>query len=159
MSVPPESAVPPPSPDDVPPPPIGPSREERQWALFAHLSALLAGLLTGHWLGVGCFIGPLIIWLAKREGMPFVDDQAKEALNFNITVAIAALVCGLLMFVLIGFVLLPILGVLWLVCVILAAIKANEGERYRYPFALRFESSRRQGFGTGGCVAATGSFS
>ncbi|MEY2149447.1 MULTISPECIES: DUF4870 domain-containing protein [Rhodanobacter] len=138
MSVPPESAVPPPSPDDVPPPPIGPSREERQWALFAHLSALLAGLLTGHWLGVGCFIGPLIIWLAKREGMPFVDDQAKEALNFNITVAIAALVCGLLMFVLIGFVLLPILGVLWLVCVILAAIKANEGERYRYPFALRF---------------------
>ena len=138
MSVPPESAVPPPSPDDVPPPPIGPSREERQWALFAHLSALLAGLLTGHWLGVGCFIGPLIIWLAKREGMPFVDDQAKEALNFNITVAIAALVCGLLMFVLVGFVLLPILGVLWLVCVILAAIKANEGERYRYPFALRF---------------------
>ena len=138
MSVSPESAVPPPSPDDVPPPPIGPSREERQWALFANLSALLAGLLTGHWLGVGCFIGPLIIWLAKREGMPFVDDQAKEALNFNITVAIAALVCGLLMFVLIGFVLLPILGVLWLVCVILAAIKANEGERYRYPFALRF---------------------
>ncbi|TAM21451.1 MAG: DUF4870 domain-containing protein [Rhodanobacter sp.] len=138
MSVPPESAVPPPSPDDVPPPPIGPSREERQWALFAHLSALLAGLLTGHWLGVGCFIGPLIIWLVKRESMPFVDDQAKEALNFNITVAIAALVCWLLMFVLIGFVLLPILGVLWLVCVILAAIKANEGERYRYPFALRF---------------------
>nr|WP_253260939.1 DUF4870 domain-containing protein [Rhodanobacter glycinis] len=106
--------------------------------MFAHLSALLAGLLTGHWLGVGCFIGPLIIWLVKRESMPFVDDQAKEALNFNITVAIAALVCGLLMFVLIGFVLLPILGVLWLVCVILAAVKANEGERYRYPFALRF---------------------
>jgi uncharacterized Tic20 family protein len=126
----------PPAPDDMPPP-VGPSREERQWALLAHLSALLAGLLTGHWLGVGCFIGPLIIWLAKREGMPFVDDQAKEALNFNITVAIAALVCGLLMFVLIGFVLLPILGVLWLVCLILAAIKANEGERYRYPFALR----------------------
>ena len=138
MSVPPESAVPPPSPDDLPPPVDGPSREERQWALFAHLSALLAGLLTGHWLGVGCFIGPLIIWLAKRDGMPFVDDQAREALNFNITVAIAALVCGLLMFVLIGFVLLPILGVLWLVCLVIAAVKANEGERYRYPFALRF---------------------
>lgn len=138
MSVPPESAVPPPPPDDMPPPVGGPSREERQWALFAHLSALLAGLLTGHWLGVGCFIGPLIIWLVKREHMPFVDDQAKEALNFNITVAIAALICGLLMFVLIGFVLLPILGILWLVCLILAAVKANEGERYRYPFALRF---------------------
>lgn len=138
MSVPPESAVPPPPPDDVPPSSVGPSREERQWALFAHLSALLAGLLTGHWLGVGCFIGPLIIWLTKRDGMPFVDDQAKEALNFNITVAIAALICGLLMFVLIGLVLLPILGILWLVCVILAAVKSNEGERYRYPFALRF---------------------
>jgi len=122
----------------VPPSGALPS-EERTWGMLAHLSSLLGGLLTaafgGGW---GCFIGPLIVWLVKKDTMPFVDDQGKEALNFNITVAIAALVCGLLMFVLIGFVLLPILGVLWLVCVILAAIKANEGERYRYPFALRF---------------------
>jgi len=144
MSVPPDSVVPPPPPagEPVPPPePFGavavPSHEERQWALFAHLSALLGGLLTSTFLGLGCLIGPLIIWLVKKDTMPFVDDQAKEALNFNITVAIAAVVCGVLMFVLIGFVLLPLLGLAWLVFIIIAAIKANEGERYRYPFTLR----------------------
>ena len=142
MSVPPDSIVPPPPHEPVPPPePLDtagmPSHEERQWALFAHLSALLGGLLTSTFLGLGCLLGPLIIWLVKRETMPFVDDQAKEALNFYITVAIAAVVCGLLMFVLIGFVLLPLLGLAWLVFIIIAAIKANEGERYRYPFTLR----------------------
>ncbi|WP_200948992.1 DUF4870 domain-containing protein [Frateuria sp. Soil773] len=116
---------------------MAPSHEERQWALFAHLAALLGGLVTGSFLGLGCFLGPLIIWLVKKDTMPFVNDQAKEALNFNITVAIGALVCGVLMFVLIGFVLLPLLGIYWLVFIIIASIKANEGERYRYPFTLR----------------------
>ena len=143
MSVPPESVVPPPPGEPPPSPsfddePSGlPSREERQWAMFAHLAALLGGLVTSQFLGLGCILGPLIIWLVKKDSMPFVDDQGKEALNFNITVAIAALVCGVLMFVLIGFVLLPLLGIAWLVFVILAAIKANEGVRYRYPFTLR----------------------
>lgn len=149
MSVPPESVIPPPPPGPPPSPPSFepeppepplqdmPSREERQWALFAHLSALLGGLVTSHVWGLGCLLGPLIIWLVKKDSMPFVDDQAKEALNFNITVAIAALVCGLLMVVLIGFVLLPLLGLAWLVFVIIASVKANEGERYRYPFTLR----------------------
>ncbi|MEI7036396.1 DUF4870 domain-containing protein [Fulvimonas yonginensis] len=143
MSVPPDSVVPPPPPGDQAPPPEPiepsgmPTHEERQWALFAHLSALLGGLVTSTFLGLGCLIGPLIIWLLKKDSLPFVDDQAKEALNFNITVAIAAMVCGVLMFVLIGFVLLPLLGLAWLVFVIIASIKANEGERYRYPFTLR----------------------
>lgn len=144
MSVPPDSVVPPPPPHEPVPPPepldaVGmPSREERQWALFAHLSALLGGLVTSHFFGLGCLIGPLVIWLIKKDTMPFVDDQAKEALNFNITVAIAAVVCWILVFVLIGIPLLILLGVAWLVFVIIAAIKANEGERYRYPFTLRF---------------------
>jgi len=142
MSVPPESVIPPAPSDPTTTVPssvstVMPSHEERQWALFSHLAALLGGLVTGHFLGMGCFIGPLIIWLVKKDSMPFVDDQAKEALNFNITVAIAAMVCGVLMFVLIGFVLLPALAVVWLVLIIVAAIKANAGERYRYPFALR----------------------
>src|SRR4026209_2490833 len=67
-----------------------PSAEELQWAMFAHLSALLGGLLTSGWGGsVGFFIGPLVIWLMKKDTMPFVDDQAKEALNFAITILIA----------------------------------------------------------------------
>lgn len=137
MSVPPDDVVPPPPPHDEAPSVGVPTAEERQWAMFAHLSALIGGLLTGHWLGIGCFLAPLIIWLVKKDTMPFVADQAKEALNFNITVAIAGLICGLLMFVLIGFVLLPVLGIVWLVMIIMAAIKANEGVTYRYPFALR----------------------
>ena len=141
MSVPPESVVPPPPPGD---PLVGePSHDQRQWAMFAHLSALLGGLLTGHWLGIGCFLGPLVIWLMKKEVMPFVDDQGKEALNFNITMAIVSAILlaltvvtfgiGLVLTVPVGIV----IGIAWLVFTIMAAVKASEGERYRYPFALR----------------------
>jgi hypothetical protein len=129
MSVPPESVTPSPPSDPVT---VGPSAEERQWAMFAHLSAL-AGLV----IPFGSIIGPLVIWLIKKDTMPFVNDQGKEALNFNITVAIAAIVCWILFFVLIGMLLLPVLVILWLVFVIIATIKANEGTTYRYPFALR----------------------
>jgi uncharacterized protein len=122
----------------------GISAEERQWAMFAHLSALLGGFVTAGWAGsIGCFIGPLVIWMVKKETMPFVDDQAKEALNFNITVAIVffALFLMTLLTLGIGIVLtLPlmiIVGLAWLVLTIIASIKANQGERYRYPFALR----------------------
>jgi uncharacterized protein len=118
--------------------------EERQWAMFAHLSALLGGFVTAGWAGsIGCFIGPLVIWMVKKETMPFVDDQAKEALNFNITVAIVffALFLMTLLTLGIGIVLtLPLMivvGLAWLVLTIIAAMKANQGERYRYPFALR----------------------
>jgi uncharacterized Tic20 family protein len=120
-----------------------PSHEERQWALFAHLSALLGGLLTGAFAGLGCFIGPLVIWLIKKDTMPFVDDQAKEALNFNITVAIVAVVLVLLTVMTLGIglvIAIPVgivVGIAWLVFTIIAAIKANEGVRYRYPFTLR----------------------
>jgi uncharacterized protein len=131
MSVPPESVTPPPPPPSDPVT-VGPSAEERQWAMFAHLSAL-AGLV----MPFGSIIGPLVIWLIKKDTMPFVNDQGKEALNFNITVAVAAIVCGLLCIVLIGFLLLPVLVILWLVFVIVGTIKANEGTLYRYPFALR----------------------
>ncbi|MGN6384411.1 MAG: DUF4870 domain-containing protein [Dyella sp.] len=133
MSVPPDDVVPPPPPHDEAPASIVPSAEERQWAMFGHLSALL-GLVTAGW---ACFLGPLVIWLVKKDTMPFVADQAKEALNFNITVMIAGAICWILVFVLIGFVLLWALAIVWIVFTILAAIKANEGVTYRYPFALR----------------------
>ena len=142
MSVPPESVIPPPPSD---PSQVGvPSAEERQWAMFAHLSSLLGAILTGAFGGGwGCFIGPLIIWLVKKDTMPFVNDQGKEALNFNITVAIAFLVLLLLSVMTLGIgliIAIPlwiIIGIAWLVFTIIAAIKANEGVRYRYPFTLR----------------------
>lgn len=110
----------------------GPSAEERQWAMFAHLSTLV-GLL----IPFGSLLGPLIIWQIKKAEMPFVDDQGKEALNFQITVFLAVVVCIVLMFILIGMLLLPIVGIAWLVLSIMAGIKANNGETYRYPFTLR----------------------
>ena len=146
MSVPPESASPQPSSSytQPPPPPAGtPSAEERQWAMFAHLSALLGGLVTGWVGGWGWFLGPLIIWLVKKDTMPFVNDQAKEALNFNITITIIFVILAILGFATlgIGFLLIGplmlIIGLAALVFIIIAAIKSNEGVAYRYPFALR----------------------
>jgi uncharacterized Tic20 family protein len=140
MSVPPESVVPPPPSEhigDIP-------AEERTWAMFAHLSALLGALLTASLgAGWGCFIGPLVIWLVKKDTMPFVADQAKEALNFNISVAIASVVLLVLSAITFGIGLIiaiplwVIIGIGWLVLTIIAGVKANEGVRYRYPFALR----------------------
>lgn len=128
-----------------PPAPGGtPGAAERQWAMFAHLSAIVGGLLTSQVIGgIGCILGPLIIWLAKKDTMPFVADQAREALNFNISVALVML-AGLLLGLLtlgIGLVLaapvMLVVGIAALVLVIIAAIRANDGVAYRYPFALR----------------------
>lgn len=138
MNTPPEEPV---TPQDTPATEIDPAA--RQWAMFAHLSALLGTLVTGWAGGVGCFIGPLVIWLAKKDDMPFVNDQGKEALNFNLTVAIAFLVLTLfwigtfgigLIVAIPGYIL---VGLYWLVMTIVASIKANEGVTYRYPICLR----------------------
>ena len=128
-----------------PPPPSDgvPSKEERQWAMFAHLSALVGGLLTSAIGGWGFFIGPLVIWLLKKDEMPFAGDQAKEALNFNITVSAIFLILLILTILSLGLgaiLTLPhmlVLGIGALVLIIMAAIKANDGVAYRYPFAIR----------------------
>lgn len=110
-----------------------PGPEERNWAVICHLSALL-GLVV--W-GVGIMLGPLIVWLIKKDTLPFVNEQGKEALNFQITVFLVGLVCSALVFVLIGIPLLVALGIADLVFVVIAAIKASEGVGYRYPVSLR----------------------
>lgn len=109
-----------------------PDQEARTWGMLCHLSAL-----TGLFTLVGFILGPLVVWLLKKDALPFVDDQGKEALNFQITMALLFCVCWALMFVLIGLLLMPILGLVNIVLVIIASVKANNGERYRYPFALR----------------------
>jgi uncharacterized Tic20 family protein len=86
---------------------------------------------------LGNIVGPLIIWLIKRDEMSFVSDQGREALNFNISMTIYMMVAGVLIFVLIGIPLMIVLGIAWLVLTILAAVKANEGVAYRYPLTLR----------------------
>ncbi len=109
------------------------SRDERNLAMFAHLSAF-AGLLFP---AGGNVIAPLIIWLTQREKSAFVADQSLESLNFNITVFLASIACAFLFIVGIGILLGIVLGIYWLVGTILGAVRASEGQRFRHKFTLR----------------------
>ena len=126
----PPAAAPPPSHHSGVPVP------ERQWGMFAHLSAFSAcvGIPFGN------IVGPLIMFLIKKDEYPFGGDQAKEALNFNISCTLYGLISIALCFVVIGFVLLPVLGVFWLVVTIIAAVRSDKGVFYRYPLCFRFVS-------------------
>ncbi|CAK9892166.1 MULTISPECIES: DUF4870 domain-containing protein [Pseudomonas] len=109
-----------------------PNAEVRQWAMFCHLAALL-GLVFPF----GSLLGPLVMWIWKKDVDPFVDAQGKEALNFQITVFIASIICAVLMFVLIGVVLFGMLMIAVLILTIMAGVKANDGLPYRYPLTWR----------------------
>ena len=109
-----------------------PSYEVRQSAMLCHLAAFL-----GFVFPFGSVIGPLILWQMKREVDPFIDDQGKEALNFQITVAIAWMVCFVLAFAIIGLFLMTALVIATVVLTIIGSIKANKGIAYRYPFTWR----------------------
>jgi uncharacterized Tic20 family protein len=113
---------------------VVPTESERTWGMLAHLAALV-GLVVPL---VGCVVGPLAVYLSRRDESEFVAAHAREALNFNISVVIAAVVCSLLMLVFVGFILGTALFIAWLVLTLIAAIRASEGHLYRYPFSLRF---------------------
>jgi uncharacterized Tic20 family protein len=100
-------------------------QQERTWGMLCHLTALIG------------FIGPLIVWAVKKDEFPFVEDQGKESINFQITMLIAWAATFVLSFVGIGVVLGPLVWVFDLVMIIVAAIQANNGVRYRYPVCLR----------------------
>ncbi|MEA2022717.1 MAG: DUF4870 domain-containing protein [Actinomycetota bacterium] len=102
--------------------------ESRGWATAAHLIPLI---------GFG-FLAPLIIWMMKREEDPFVEYHAREALNFQITLIIYVLASIALMFVLIGFITIIVVLIFALVVMVIAGIKASNGEFYRYPLIFRF---------------------
>ncbi len=110
-----------------------PTRDERTWGMIAHLSGFAVFLFP---LG-GNILAPLIIWLTRRDTSAHVEMEAREALNFNISVTLGWIVCGSLVFALIGIPLGAALFVYWLVMTIVAGVKASEGVGYRYPFSLR----------------------
>ena len=110
------------------------NKDARMWAMICHLAAL-AGLVVPV---VGCIIGPLIVWQIKKEEFPFVDEQGKEAVNFQISMLIYGVVAALLIFACIGTVLLPAVAIFDLIFLLIAAVKANNGEHYRYPLTIRF---------------------
>jgi len=100
--------------------------------MAAHLSAF-----AGHFIPFGHIIGPLVVWLAKRDTSEFVEDQAREALNAQISFTIYAAVAAVFILILVGFALLFAIWLADLILIIVAAVSANDGNRYRYPFILR----------------------
>lgn len=108
-------------------------REERTWAMLCHLSAL-----SGYITGIGWLVGPLIVWLIKKDQYPLVDENGKEALNFQISMLIYSIVAFLLVFVIIGIPLLIAIAIFDIVAPIIAGVKVNNGEQYRYPLTIRF---------------------
>ncbi len=105
--------------------------------MIAHLSAFAM-----YFSGIGHLVGPLIVWLLKRDGSSFVDNQGKESLNFQISFSIYVIAAIVLCFTIIGLVvgvpMLWALPVFHIVCMIIAAIKAKEGVAFRYPLTIRF---------------------
>ena len=109
-------------------------RDARRWAMLCHLAALF-GLLGNL---IGFLIGPLVVWLLKKDDAPFIDEHGKEAVNFQITMFLALFLGALLTLVLVGIVILIAVVILMIVMPIVAAIKASNGEHYRYPLTIRF---------------------
>src|SRR6266481_613020 len=109
------------------------SSDVRMWNVLCHATAL-AGFFV-PW--AGHILGPLIIWLAKRNDSPEIDAHGKESLNFQVSMLLYNIIAGVLCLVLIGFALLFILHILNLVLVIIASIQASEGKLYRYPLVIR----------------------
>ncbi|WP_341503996.1 DUF4870 domain-containing protein [Gallaecimonas sp. GXIMD4217] len=107
--------------------------ETRNWALACH-AASFAGLIVPLF---GSVLGPLIVWLMKREQHPYIDEQGKEALNFQITMIIAYAMAAVLVVILIGILLLWALVIFDLIMVIMAMVKTANGEDFRYPISLR----------------------
>jgi uncharacterized Tic20 family protein len=126
-----------PQPTSPPPPPApasSTSSEIRTWSVLCHASALLGLFL--HFFGH--LLGPLVVWLIKRDASPEIDANGKESLNFQISMLIYDAIAAILCIVLIG---IPILIALWIlntVFVIIASVKTSEGKFYRYPFTIRF---------------------
>ncbi len=108
-------------------------KDARTWAMLCHI-----GAFAGYIIPFGHIIAPLVIWLIKKDESPFVDDQGKESLNFQISMSIYALIAALLIIAVIGIVLLTAVVIFDVIMVIIAAVRANSGERYRYPLCLRF---------------------
>ena len=122
------------------PPPFNPEGQARTWNMWCHLSTLSAFVVP-----FGNLLGPFLVWQIKKNEIPSVESHAKAALNFQFTVLIAmfvgAAVAVALSFICVGYLFIPILGVLALCGIILpivAGVKANEGQDFKYPYTIEF---------------------
>jgi len=133
------------------------SENERHWAAVAHASALILALMTSWFAGAAGVLAATAIYLLKRDDSRFVADHAREALNFNLSMFLYACIAGAIGIVLVGATVLTLgigiivtapaglllvlaigaIAVMWLVCSIVATVKAWNGEHYRYPLTIR----------------------
>ncbi len=111
-------------------------RDERMWAMLSHISSFAMFIFP-----FGNIIAPLVIWLLKREQMPLVEDQGREVLNFQISISIYGIISAILITIVIGIPLFFAVAIFAIVATIIGAIRANDGERYRYPLNLRLIKS------------------
>jgi hypothetical protein len=114
-------------------PPGFPTTAERNWAVLAHLGGFGLYLIPT----LGHLLVPLAVWLAKRRDSTFVEENAREALNFQISLTLYAIGAGLLTVILIGWLILAALAVFQFVLMVIASVRASHGEIYRYPLTLR----------------------
>ena len=135
MSIPESNVPPPPFPPPPPQPPTCSAKDERLWATFCHLGGL--GMYV---FPFGNVIIPLVIWLVKKDEYPLVNDQGKEALNFQLSIMIYTIVSLVLLLAVVGIALLLAVLIFDVVMIVIASIKANEGVAYRYPLTIRFIS-------------------
>lgn len=133
-STPPPTGTPPPATPGSAPHASGLPSDVRNLGMAAHLSSFL-----GAWVALA-FVGPLVLWLVKRDDHPFIEHHAKEALNFNLSVLLYGAIAGVLSLLLIGLPFLIAIVVAWVILTIVAAVKAANGEGYRYPMTIRFVS-------------------
>ncbi len=127
-----------------PQPPAGSlDAQQRTWATWCHLAAF-----AGFFLPIGSVLGPLVIWLSKRHEYPLVDEEGKKAINFQITIAICFIGLFALFVVaaisdnplvaVVSAICVFVLAIAWLIFVIVAAVRTNEGRKSNYPLAITF---------------------
>ena len=110
-----------------------PSKDERTWAMLCHITTF-----SGMIIPFGNILVPLMIWLIKKDELPFVDDQGKEVLNFQISMVIYMIIAGILCIILIGIPILIGMIVFDFIITIIATVNANDGKYYRYPITIHF---------------------
>ena len=109
------------------------SSNSRNLGVLSHLSAFVT------FFGIPSLVGPLVVWLLNRDDA-YVEAQAREALNFNLSFTLYGIVAGIAIILLVGLLALPAVLITWFVLVIVASVKAANGEYYRYPLTIRFVS-------------------